>query len=130
MNVAAQLALLYCDQARWQDAADSLVYGEEFDRSPPPAGKVYVFMRLAARARIAAHAGNHAEAVELARTAVELAVATGPLLYQAWMWLALAQAARAGGNHAEADEAVEQALELYDRKGNTVAAARVRASAP
>jgi predicted ATPase len=130
MNVAAQLALLYCDQSRWEEAADSLAYGQEVDGSPPPPGKVYAYMRLAARARLAAHAGNHAEAVELARTAVELAALAGSPNNQARIWLALAKVQRAAGNHLEADDAVAQALELYDRKGNIAAAARVRAAAP
>ena len=126
MNAAAQLALLCCDQGRWDDAAEYLSYGQEVDRSPPPYGKVYAFMRLAARARIAAHAGNHAEAVELARTAVELAAAFGSPNPEAHVWLALAEVQRAAGNDADADTAVAQALELYERKGNIAAAARLR----
>jgi DNA-binding SARP family transcriptional activator len=129
MNAAARLALLYCDQGRWEEAAGSLAYGQEVDGSPPPAGKVFAYTRLAARARLAAHAGNHAEAVELARTAVELAALAGSPNLQARIWLALAEVQRAAGNHAKADDAVAQALGLYERNGNIVAAARVRAPA-
>jgi hypothetical protein len=43
------------------------------------------------------------------------------------MWLALADVLRRSGDDAEADAAVESALALYERKGNVVAAARLRA---
>jgi class 3 adenylate cyclase/tetratricopeptide (TPR) repeat protein len=128
MNAAAQLALLYCDQRRWDEAAVYLSYGEEVDRAPPVRGKVYTYYRLAARARVAAHAGHHADAVELARTAVELAGAHNfSLNVEARVWLAVAEVQRAAGNTAEADAAVAKALELYEQKGNVAAVARLRA---
>jgi tetratricopeptide (TPR) repeat protein len=130
MNAAAQLANLCCDHGRWEEATDHLTYGQELDRAPPTYGKVYAYERLAARARLAAHAGRHAEAVELARTALELAAAYGSVIGEPRAWLALGEVLRAAGNQAEADKALERALELYDRKGNIAAAARVRASAP
>jgi tetratricopeptide (TPR) repeat protein len=130
LNAAARLAHLCCDQGRWEEAAHYLTYGQEVDRSPPPTGDSYPFERRAARARIAAHASNHAEAVELAETAVELAAIYGAVNFEARMWLALAEVQRAAGKQGEADQAVERALELYDRKGNIVAAARVRTAAP
>jgi hypothetical protein len=49
-------------------------------------------------------------------------------IYEARVWLALAEVQRAAGNLAEGGDAVDRALELYDRKGNIVAAARVRAA--
>ena len=67
LNAAARLAHLCCDQGRWEEAAEYLTYGQEVDRSPPPTGDVYALRDSPRRARIAAHAGNHAEAVELAR---------------------------------------------------------------
>jgi DNA-binding SARP family transcriptional activator len=132
LHAAGLLANLCCDQGRWEDAAGYLDYGQEVDRSPPPDGKVYAPVRLAARARLAAHAGRYAEAVELGETAVELAAGFGdwgPAAY-ARAWLALAEVRRAAGSEAEAREAVERALELYERKGNIAAAARVRSSWP
>jgi class 3 adenylate cyclase/tetratricopeptide (TPR) repeat protein len=132
MNAAAKLAHLYCDQGRWQEAADYLSYGQEVDRLAPVPGKVYTYERLGARARIAAHAGRHAQAVELAAAAVELAAAAGRSFSysQTRVWLALAEVQRTAGNPDEADAAVRHALELYDRKGNIAAAARVRAAGP
>jgi DNA-binding SARP family transcriptional activator len=132
MTAAAHLALLCCDQGRWKEAAAYLSYGEEVDGSPPPSGRIHPPLRSAARARVTAHAARHAEALELARTAVELADALGSFNFQAGArtWLALAEVQRATGNHAEADEAVKRALEIYDQKGNITAAARVRAAPP
>jgi class 3 adenylate cyclase/predicted ATPase len=128
MNAAAHLANLCCDQRRWAEAAGYLTYGQEVDSSPPPIGKVYAYERLAARARLAAHAGRYAEAVELAQKAVELAAAMGKFYGEALAWIRLAEVQRAAGDQVEADTAVERALELYDRKGNVAAAALVRAS--
>jgi tetratricopeptide (TPR) repeat protein len=132
LTAAAHLAHLCCDQGRWKEAADYLAYGQEVDRSPPPSGRAYPPLRFAARARIAAHAGRHVQALELARTAVELAAALGSFNVQvkARAWLALAEVQRAAGDQSETDQAVERALEVYERKGNVAAAARVRASAP
>jgi DNA-binding SARP family transcriptional activator len=130
MNAAAHLANLCCDQGRWEEAADYLAYGEGVDRSPLPTGKIYAFVRLAARARLEAYAGRNAEAAELGRTASELAQAMNTPDRQARVWLGLAEVQRRAGNQLEADEAVERALELYDRKGNITAAARVRAAPP
>jgi DNA-binding SARP family transcriptional activator len=131
MLAAALLGLLCCDQSRWKEAAAYLSYGQEVDRFPPPSGKLYVPLRFAARARIAARLGQHVEAAEFARTAVEFAATVGwDEQVKARAWLALAEIQRAGGNDVEADEAIEQALEVYDRKGNVSAAARVRAAPP
>jgi class 3 adenylate cyclase/tetratricopeptide (TPR) repeat protein len=128
---AALLALLCCDQGRWDEAANHLTYGKTVDCSPPPSGKLYVPLRFAARARIAARVGQHAEADEFARTAVEFAPTVGwDEQVKARAWLALAEIRRATGNDVGADEAIERALGVYDRKGNITAAARVRASAP
>jgi class 3 adenylate cyclase/tetratricopeptide (TPR) repeat protein len=126
MLAAAWLALLCCDQGRWQEAAGYLAYGQEVDCSPPTRGKGYAYLRLAARARVAAQAGEHTEAVELARKGVELAPSFNSLNGEARAWHALAQVQRAAGNEAEADAAVARALELYERKGNIAAAARLR----
>src|SRR5262249_3077642 len=41
LRAAAYLALLYCDQERWNEAAECLAYGEQIDAFEPPEGKIY-----------------------------------------------------------------------------------------
>ena len=83
--------------------------------------------RLAARrSGAAAHGGRLAEALELARRAVDLARPAHSLNHTARVWLALAEVQRANGQTAEADASVATALALYDEKGNVAAAAQVR----
>jgi DNA-binding SARP family transcriptional activator len=129
LRAAATLALLCGDQGRWEEAEHHLVYGAEVDRSEPALGKVYAPLRLAARARVAAHGGALAEALRLASKSVEVAERGGRLNDRARVWLALAEVLRAAGRESEARAAVASALELYERKGNLVAAARLRAAA-
>ena len=106
LKAAAELALLCCDQGEWDEAAEYLSYGRQVDESEPPRGKAYAFLRLAARARLAAHRGEPAEALELARRAVELAEPRAWLNHTARVWLALAEVQRVNGHNAEADAAV------------------------
>ena len=129
LKAAAELALLCCDEGEWEEAAEYLSYGRQVDESEPPRGKAYAFLRLAARARLAAYRGQPAEALELARRAVELTVPRAWLQATARVWLALAEVQRVNGNNAEADAAVAAALRLYEAKGNIAAIARLRASA-
>jgi tetratricopeptide (TPR) repeat protein len=130
LQFAARLALLYCDQGRWQEAADYLAYGRDVDEGPIAYGKVYTYVRFAARARVAAHLGRHAEAIELARTALEIVERRPIVNDRALVRLALAEVQRAAGNNAEADAAVLEALQLYEKKGNVAAASRLRAAYP
>jgi class 3 adenylate cyclase/tetratricopeptide (TPR) repeat protein len=125
IRAAAHLALLYGDQGRWQAAVDCLTYGEEVDLSPPVIGKAYTFLRLAARARVAAHLGRHVQALDLARTAVEIAELSDQLNNQARIWLALAEVQQAAGKQTDAVASVATALERYERKGNIAAAGRL-----
>jgi tetratricopeptide (TPR) repeat protein len=127
MQAANQLALLYCAEGRWDDAADCLAYSHDV---PEPAGFFEAAaIRLAASARLAAHHGQLAEAVMLAERAVAHAEPTDMLNFRARVWLALAEVHRAGGAAAEADTAVAAAVRLYDSKGNVAAAAPLRAAA-
>ena len=127
LRAAAMLALLYGTQGRWDEAADLISYGEEVDRSEPTEGKVYSFLRLAARGRLAAHRGELAEALDLAWRAAEVADRSDRLSLRARVWLALADVQEAGGQLAEAEAAVAEALRLYEAKGNVAAAAPLRA---
>src|SRR5262249_8902042 len=69
-------------------------------------------------ARIHAHRGHHAQAVELATPAVALAAQTDLLSQHADTLLDLAHVHAAAGHVSEAHAAVAQALGLYQRKGN------------
>ena len=69
MQCAYQLALLYCDEGRWEDAERWLDYGREVP--VPDYFRREAVLGLAARARLAAHRGEPAEAAALARGAVE-----------------------------------------------------------
>jgi len=128
LRISAELALLLCDQGRWDEAADYLSYGEGVDGSEPVQGKIYSIYRFAARGRLAAQRGEFARALELARRAVEVVERrSSSLNHRALVWLALAEVARAAGQTAEADDAVANALRLYEAKGNVAAAARLKA---
>ncbi len=69
-------------------------------------------------ARILADRGRHAEAVELAASAVALAAQTDQLSPHADALLDLAHVLAASGRASEARAAASQALDLYQRKGN------------
>ena len=69
-------------------------------------------------ARILADRGRHAEAVELASSAVALAAQTDLLSPRADALLDLAHVLAASGHASEARAAATQALDLYQRKGN------------
>jgi tetratricopeptide (TPR) repeat protein len=127
LQFGGRLALLCCDQGRWQEAADWLAYGQEVDRSPPVYGKAYAEIRLVARARVAAQLGETGEAVVLARAAIEAADRRDTPNGRARAWLALAEVQRVAGNTAEADAALARAIELFERKGNVGALHRLRA---
>ena len=69
-------------------------------------------------ARIMADRGRHAEALELASSAVALAAQTDLLSQHADALLDLTHVLAASGRVPEAQAAATQALELYQRKGN------------
>ena len=69
-------------------------------------------------ARILADRGHHAEALELARSAVRLAAQTDLLSQHADALLDLAHVLAVAGHRAEAHAAATQALDLHQRKGN------------
>jgi ATP/maltotriose-dependent transcriptional regulator MalT len=128
MAYAYRLGLLYCDDGRWEDAERCLDYGSEVP--VPPFFREGAVLGLAARARLAAHSGELAEALTLARHAVELAERSDMLNLRARVWLALAEVQRARGQTAEADAAVADAIRLYGEKGNVAAAAALGVGGP
>ena len=127
MRAAYQLALLYCDEGRWEDAARCLDYGR--DVPVPNYFRHEAVLGLAARGRLAAHRGALAEALTLAQRAVELAERTDMLNLRGRAWLALAEAQQRNGDGTRADAAVATAIRLYEKKGNVAAAAPLRSEA-
>ena len=79
------------------------------------------------RARLAAAAGRHADAEELARAAVAVVEETDLLDLHGDALLELAEVLRLAGREPEARDEAERSLALYELKGNTVAADRARA---
>jgi tetratricopeptide (TPR) repeat protein len=125
MQSAYLLAHLCCDEGRWDDAERCLAYGAEV---PEPDHFVSeTVLSLSARARLAAHDGELAGALVLARRGVERADRSDQLSYRALAWLALAEVQQAAGESAEGS--VAEALRLYEAKGNVAAAARLRTAA-
>jgi hypothetical protein len=83
--------------------------------------------RRPVEAMLCAREGHLDEAELLARAAVELAMTTDSPNRRAEARLALAEVLELAGAAAKAREHVDAALVLYAQKGNTAAAARVRA---
>jgi ATP/maltotriose-dependent transcriptional regulator MalT len=123
MASAYRLALMYCDDGRWDDAERSLAYGSEVPT--PNYFLIEAVTGLAARARVAAHRGALADAMPLARRAVELVEVSDELNHKARIWLSLAEVERANGDTAKADAAVATARSLYEQKGNVAGAALI-----
>ena len=123
MSSAYRLALMCCDDGRWDDAEHWLAYGSDV---PVPAHYlIEAAIGLAARARVAAHRGAPADAVTLARRAVTLVEGTDLLNLNALIWLALSEVERANGDAAKAEAATATARSLYEQKGNVAAAALI-----
>jgi tetratricopeptide (TPR) repeat protein len=123
MHAAYLLALLYCDEGRWDDAERFLAFG---DQIPVPSYFLHeAVLGLAARARVAAYRGDLERGVALGRQAVALAEQSDFLNLQATTWLALGEALRRAGDEQGADAAVGTALDRYSTKGNVAAAARL-----
>ena len=121
MYFSYELAHLYCEAWRWDDAERCLEYGRE---APEPAFfRHEAVLRLAARARIAAHRGGLADALTFASRAVEQAEQSDLLGLRARVRLVLAEAQRRNGRPRDADAAVAEALRLFETKGNLAAAA-------
>src|SRR5204862_420060 len=74
------------------------------------------------RAEALARRGEHGAAIELARAAVDIAVATDALLDHADARVALATALRAAGRADDAAREQRRAVELWEAKGATLLA--------
>ena len=123
LQAAYRLALLCCDQSRWDDAERWTEYGR--DVPVPDHFLNWPVLGLAARSRIAAHRGDRDLAVEFGQRAVALAERSDASNLRGRTWLALAEVHRARDETSEADNAVAAALRVYAAKGNVTAARRV-----
>jgi predicted ATPase len=118
---AAELAGFYCDEGRWEEAADLLA----FDRDV--AHRWHLTQQIV-RARIAAYRGEHTDALALIGDVVERAEHGGHLTVRGQAQVALAEVQRAAGSGAEAAAAEARALALFEEKGNVAAADRLRST--
>jgi DNA-binding SARP family transcriptional activator len=125
MRASYHLASFYCEDGRWDEAADCLAYGRTIPVTHSTSTAVY---RLTGLARVAAHRGRLADALTFAKRALEFAEPTDLLNHRARVWLALAEVERARGASVEADGAVSAAVRLYEKKGNVAAIARLRSA--
>jgi class 3 adenylate cyclase len=122
VRAALQLAVLCSEDGEWDEVERCLAAGEGDSGSQSA-------VRLEVLARVAAHEGRHSDAAALATRAVEAAERRDNINLQARMWANLAGVRRDAGEEADADAAAATALELYDRIGNVVGAATLRAAA-
>ena len=119
---AHALALLYCQEGRWEDAERTLAAFRRDDRETGT--------RLLAESQLAVDYGNYEEAVTLARRVVDGGERRDGLIFRAEAWLVLADAHRAAGQDQEAETATAQALSLLEQKGHLVAIDRLRDGIP
>jgi DNA-binding SARP family transcriptional activator/tetratricopeptide (TPR) repeat protein len=124
LQAAYRLALLCCDNGRWDEAETWTGHGR--DVPVPDRFAESAVLGLAARSRIAAHRGDLASAVEIGRRAVQLASDSDSINLRTRTLLALAEVHGKRGETSEADAALAAALRLYEAKGNITAAERVR----
>jgi class 3 adenylate cyclase/tetratricopeptide (TPR) repeat protein len=122
-TVAAYLAETLYLEERDDEALGLTKMSEEFAADDDSTSQI---LWRAARAKVLARNGDHAQGVQLAREAVALAGQTDCLNLHGDALLALAEALAAGGAHEEADAARGEAIALYELKGNVVSAASAR----
>jgi tetratricopeptide (TPR) repeat protein len=122
-SVAPLLALALLDQGRLEEARVPLELTSRWIIDDDSDAQIS-FLR--ARAKLAGLEGDPAEAEALARRAVERAAAGDDLNAHAAALVDLADVLGLGARHDEATAALREALALYERKGNLVAAQRVR----
>jgi tetratricopeptide (TPR) repeat protein len=120
-QTAARLASVLRTQGRSDEAASFALLSEQAAPSESVAARA---LSLAAKARSISDGGDHQAAERLARKAVRL-VPQELLNLRADVLVELAEVLHAGGQGQGATEAVKEAASLYERKGNTMSAARM-----
>jgi tetratricopeptide (TPR) repeat protein len=123
-TITALLALTLCDLGRFDEA-------EAFAERSRAMTAEDDFASLAAwrcaMARVLADRGRYEEALRLAGEAIAITEATDYLVWQGDCHEVRGQVLDAAGRGDDASAAFEEAIDRYERKGNVVAAARVRA---
>ena len=107
----------YDEAAVWMRSSRDSVGEDDLDA---------ILTRLPVEAMLSVRQGRVEEGARLAHAAVELAEETDSPIRRAASLLALAEVLELAGDAENAKEHVDAALALYEQKGNTAAAARVR----
>jgi class 3 adenylate cyclase/tetratricopeptide (TPR) repeat protein len=124
-TAAALLAHAICAQERFDEAEEYCRIAREVGAEDDFATQV---LWRSAQAKVLAARGQHAEAADLARAAVELAEDTDDTNMCADSLMDLAQVLAAVGDSAERADVLRRAAALYERKGNVVSADLARRS--
>ena len=122
-SAGALLAMTLCDLGRFDEAEEfvqrSRTMTAEDDFASQSEWRI-------AKARVLSSRGVHDEALALADEAIEIADATDYLVWQGECYEVRGMVRAAAGRGDEAAAAYAEALIRYERKGNVVAADRVR----
>jgi tetratricopeptide (TPR) repeat protein len=124
-RTASSLSLVLKAGARSEEAANFAALGT---RTAPSQSVAAQALSRTAQAHQAAAKGDHRAAAALARQATNLAPSEMPNL-RADLLVELAEVLRTADHRHAARDAIGEAARLYDRKGNIVAARRVRQDA-
>ncbi len=129
VNAAFDLADFYFNERRFDEADAMLSFGRS--GMTPGDGSHRVTHLTTLEARLAAHHGDHAQARSLIERALPRSEARPDALRsRASTWIAAAEVQLAIGDIEQAEHATVMAIELCERKGNIVAAARIRSGTP
>jgi CxxC motif-containing protein (DUF1111 family) len=120
---AAKLAEALFRQRRWEECEHWVLISRSCAASDDQSAQLVVG---AVEAKLLAAQGAVSDARELAEDTVRLADRTDGLNLIAFTRLALGEVLRTADLHAEARRAVLEAVDLFERKGNSVAAAETR----
>jgi tetratricopeptide (TPR) repeat protein len=123
-TVRGLLARTLCDLERFEEADTVASRCRELAAEDDFASQAYWRM---ARAQVLAHRAGFDEAIRLADEVIAINDRTDYLAGQGDGWEVRGLVLEAAGRGDEAREAYEEALDRFERKGDVVAAARVRA---
>ena len=119
-TLAALLADVLCQQARYEEAQEQLDISREIGASDDVANEVIL---LDTEAKILANDGRLVEAEGMTREALSL-VPQDSINFRAGVLSRLAEMIMLAGRRREAIDVMEEARDLFDRKGNVAAVSR------